>query len=235
VDFSLIQPRENQPARPACFYAFPVEFLNRSYDAMIKKFLIFSALAAAAYSFGVAAIDGPNHAHGAQAVASSPEPSENPPAPDFKLADVMNGGKITLSSYKGKWVFLNFWATWCGPCVVEMPMMNNLYHHLKKEGLAMVAVSVDEGEGSSPMIKQFVSKLKLDFTILHDPSNSVMREYGIRSIPRTFFVDPEGNIQAAAEGVREWDNPEMLKFFRGIMEDYSKKKAEQKGKTGAST
>ncbi|MDH5636936.1 MAG: TlpA family protein disulfide reductase [Nitrospinota bacterium] len=201
---------------------------------MIKRLLILSALVAAGYSFGTAAI-GPDHVHAAQAAAQAAtqtatqtaKPPENPPAPDFHLEDVMNGGKVRLSSYKGKWVFLNFWATWCGPCVVEMPMMNSLYNKMKKDGLAMVAVSIDEGDGSSGMVKKFAREFKLDFTILHDPDNSAMRDYRVRSIPRTFFVDPDGNIQAAAEGVREWDNPEMVKFFHGIMQEFANKKKEE--------
>ncbi|MDH5511034.1 MAG: TlpA family protein disulfide reductase [Nitrospinota bacterium] len=198
---------------------------------MTKRFLILAALVAAGYSFGMAAIGEPDHIHAAQAApqtaAEPTEPPENPPAPDFYLEDVVNGGKVRLSAYKGKWVFLNFWATWCSPCVVEMPMMNNLYKQMKKDGMAMVAVSVDEGNGSAGMVKKFAEELKLDFTILHDPDNSAMRGYRVRSIPRTFFVDPDGNIQAAAEGVREWDNPEMVRFFRGIMQEYTNKKKKE--------
>jgi len=194
---------------------------------MKRRLVILSALAVAGYFFGLAAIGAQDHTHEAQAATESAKPSENPPAPDFHLADIMKGQRVKLSAYKGKWVFLNFWATWCGPCVVEMPMMNNLYNSMKKEGMEMLAVSVDEGNGSAGMVRNFAERLKLDFMILHDPDNAVMRDYRVRSIPRTFFVDPDGNIQAAAEGVREWDNPEMLKFFRGIMRDFEKRKKEQ--------
>ena len=158
------------------------------------------------------------------------EQFDNPPAPDFTLPDIMNGDKVTLSALKGKWVFLNFWATWCTPCVIEMPMMEKLYKEMRKEGMEMLAISVDEG--SPAMVKEFIDRYKFTFTILHDPENSVMREYGVRSIPKTYFVDPDGNVQAKAEGVREWDNPEMLKFFRQVMAEYEKKKAAKTGKAG---
>lgn len=200
-----------------------------NYSA-VKKLSIIAFLAATGYFTGLAGLDEIDGAHGAGQAAiqdKAPE-SETPPAPDFTLPDIANGKSVTLSAYKGKWVFVNFWATWCSPCVYEMPMMNTLYNNMRKDGLEMLAISVDEG--SPILVKQFADRFKFDFKILHDPDNSVMRRYGIRSIPRTYVVDPDGNIQAAADGLRSWDDPEMVKFFRGLMRDFDKKKEAEKHK-----
>jgi peroxiredoxin len=186
--------------------------------------LILLSLTVAGYVAGVSAYGEPDHAHGAQAAKPGAD-SGTPPAPEFVLPDVMNGGQVRLSTLKGKWVFVNFWATWCSPCVYEMPMMNNFYHKMKKDGMAMLAISVDEGDAGP--VKQFAAGAKLDFTILHDATNGVMRKYGVKSIPHTFVLDPAGNIQAAAEGMREWDDPEMMKFFRQLMVDFDKKNKTQ--------
>ena len=195
-------------------------------NSYFKRFLILLTLAIAGYMFGIAAPHAPGHLHEAQAAKPAEDDNGTPPAPDFTLANVMGGGQTTLSSLKGKWVFINFWATWCNPCVYEMPMMNTLYNKMKKDGMMMLAVSVDEGPVAP--VKQFAVKYKLDFTILHDPDNGVMRRYGVKSIPRTYVVDPDGNIQAAAEGLRDWDTPEMVQFFRDLMDDYDKKKKESR-------
>jgi len=100
-------------------------------------------------------------------------------------------------------------------------MMNTFYRKMKKEGMEVLAISVDETDAGA--VKNFASKLKVDFTILHDRSNQVMRKYRVRNIPFTFVVGPDGNIQAVAEGMRPWDDPEMFKFFQSLINEYNSK------------
>ena len=185
-----------------------------------RKLIIIPALALAAYFAAMEGSGLPTHAH-ASATTAPGEDSGTPPAPDFTLPNVMNGGSVNLAGMKGKWVFINFWATWCNPCVYEMPMLNTFYHKMKKNGMEVLAISVDNTDAGA--VKNFASKLKVDFTILHDRSNHVMRKYRVQNIPYTFVVGPDGNIQAVAQGMRPWDDPEMFKFFSGLMDEYSRR------------
>ncbi len=122
------------------------------------------------------------------------------PAPSFTLPD-LNGNKVSLSDYKGKVVILDFWATWCPPCVKEIPHFIELYKEYKDQGLSMVGISVDrQGIG---IVKAFIQKYKINYPILMADSQ-VTRAYGnIRSIPTTFVIDPAGNLQRMYVGYRE--------------------------------
>ena len=98
--------------------------------------------------------------------------SEARPAPDFSLAD-LEGTRHGLGDYAGRVVFLNFWATWCGPCRRELPALESLHRELGREGVSVVAVSVD---GSPPeAVQRFTTQSGVTFTVLHDPREDVAR------------------------------------------------------------
>lgn len=111
-------------------------------------------------------------------------------AMDFKLKD-LNGNEVSLSDYKGKKVFLNFWATWCSPCRSEMPEMEKLYQETKNSDLIILAVNLDEDKET---VQKFMSSNKYNFPVLLDTDNIVASKYRIVSIPTSFFIDKEGNI-----------------------------------------
>lgn len=111
-------------------------------------------------------------------------------AMDFKLKD-LNGKEVSLSDYKGKKVFLNFWATWCPPCKAEMPEMETLYQETKDSDLVILAVNLDEDKDT---VQKFISSNKYNFPVLLDTDNIVASKYGVVSIPTSFFIDKEGNI-----------------------------------------
>ncbi len=134
---------------------------------------------------------------------------------DFELED-LGGTPQKLSSYRGKVVFLNFWATWCGPCRIEMPAMQRLYDKLKDEGLEIVAVDLQE---SRRQVKKFVEKYKLTFPVLLDKSGEVGSIYGARAIPTTYLIDRDGYVFAGAAGAREWDSPQVVSIFREILQN----------------
>ncbi|MBI3129208.1 MAG: TlpA family protein disulfide reductase [Candidatus Tectomicrobia bacterium] len=125
-------------------------------------------------------------------------------APDFFLR-TPEGQNHTLSQHRGRVVLLNFWATWCPPCVREMPAMERLYAEFKDRGLDIVAISVDQGKIDE--VRGFAEKLKLTFPIVLDPAHDVKNTYQIRALPTTYVVDREGRIIAWGMGSREWDSP----------------------------
>jgi thiol-disulfide isomerase/thioredoxin len=133
---------------------------------------------------------------------------------DFEL-ESLAGGNRSLSSFKGKVVFLNFWATWCGPCRQEMPSMERLYQQLKGRGLEIVAVNLQEDDRS---IQKFIDKYKLTFPVLLDKSGRVGSMYGARSIPTTYIVDRKGYVVAGTIGTREWDSVEYVRFFERLLQ-----------------
>jgi peroxiredoxin len=132
---------------------------------------------------------------------------------DFTLSD-LSGKKVSLSSYKGKLVFLNFWATWCPPCRSEMPSMERLYQKLKGKGLVILAVDLQEDAKS---VQKFVDEHKLTFPVLLDSDGKVGGSYGARSIPTTYIIGRDGNALGGTIGAKEWDSPEMIAFFTRLL------------------
>jgi len=135
-------------------------------------------------------------------------------APDFILT-TLDGRKVRLSDYRGHVVFLNFWATWCGPCKVEMPAMERLYREYRRQGFAILAVSTDE-EGAA-VTGPFRDSLGLSFTIAHDPEMIVGRLYGVRTLPVTFLLNREGVITHKIFGARDWQEPEAREGIRRLL------------------
>ena len=136
-------------------------------------------------------------------------------APDF-LLQTLDGREIRLSDYRGHVVFLNFWATWCGPCKIEMPAIEKLYREFRPKGFAVVAVSSDS-EGAA-VTRPYRDSLGLSFTIAHDPEMLVGRQYGVHSLPVTFLVNRQGVITHQIFGARDWDDNEARIGIRQLVQ-----------------
>jgi peroxiredoxin len=134
---------------------------------------------------------------------------------DFEL-EGLDGRMVKLSSFKGKVIFLNFWATWCPPCREEMPSMQELYSRLKDRGLEIVAVDLQE---DAEAVRSFFDEHGLTFTALLDKSGRIGSTYGARSIPTTYIIDRGGNVVAGAIGARDWASPEMIEFFELMLSE----------------
>jgi peroxiredoxin len=135
-------------------------------------------------------------------------------APKFtlrKLSDV----KVSLSSFKGKVILINFWATWCRPCKVEMPVLNKLFHKLKDRGFTVLGVSIDR---SKKPVQKFLDKIPLDFPILLDSDIDVSRKYKVTRYPTTFIIDREGILREKFFGGKDWMDPEIIKLIEGYLE-----------------
>jgi len=138
-------------------------------------------------------------------------------APDFTLED-LSARRWTLKDLRGKVVFLNFWATWCIPCRQEMPAMEKLHREFKGQGFEVVAVNFREGEGE---IREFLQELGLTFTVLLDKDGKVSEEYGVWSLPLSYFIDRKGAFMGKAVGSREWDSQVARSFFRELLDEKS--------------
>lgn len=117
-----------------------------------------------------------------------PEPF---PAPEFTLDD-LEGKKASLSDYKGGALIINFWATWCIPCIKEMPDLEKLYKERKKDGLELLMINVKE---SKEVVKKYIEKGGFSFRVLLDENGDVLREYQVFGLPSTFFIDKKGIVQ----------------------------------------
>ncbi|WP_422123446.1 thiol-disulfide oxidoreductase ResA [Planococcus sp. X10-3] len=117
-------------------------------------------------------------------------------APDFVLQD-MEGNSHKLSDYKGEGVFLNFWGTWCEPCVEEMPAMDRQYSEYEQQGVHVLAVNIAQSDFE---VQSFVDRFGLSFPVVIDKSKSVMTAYNIRPLPTTILVNPEGEIERIVTG-----------------------------------
>ncbi len=139
----------------------------------------------------------------------SPADSKRPPviekAADFSLKD-LRGGTVSLASLRGKVVLLSFWATWCPPCVSEMPSMNRLYQELRSRGFQVVAVSLDR---SAEGVKEYVDTKGIKFLVLMDEDNAVARRYKVFSTPTTFLIDRKGNIVERFYGEYDWQDRDV--------------------------
>lgn len=181
-----------------------------------KTIAILFAIVSSGYLVGVSMEADHIGAHN-ESVAQSADPKseEKSVAPEFSLPD-LSGAQVKLSDYRGQWVFINFWATWCGPCVIEMPMMNRLNKFLEKEKFKMLAINMEDI--APEKVSNFVKKLKVDFDVLLDRKSDVGRLYSVRLLPMTYMVNPKGEVEAVAEGMREWDDPKMVQYFRDLMD-----------------
>lgn len=137
-------------------------------------------------------------------------------APDISLMD-LSGKAVKLSDYKGKVVFLNFFATWCHPCREEMPSMERLNKALSLKDFKMIAVSIDRSD--TGQIKNFIKKGGFSFLVLHDKEGSFAELYGVYSIPATFIIDKKGRIAQRVIGSRQWDSSENLAFIRSMIKE----------------
>ncbi len=161
-------------------------------------------------------------APGAMAQATAPELGhtltelpEPIPAPGFTLED-MDGEEHALADYRGQVVLLNFWATWCPPCVREMPSMQRLYENLEGEAFSVVAVNQFE---TPDHVFAWTGQLSTfpTFPILFDPDSALAQEFGVRGLPTTYLLDPEGRVRYRAIGGREFDHPEVERLIRDLL------------------
>lgn len=143
-------------------------------------------------------------------------------APDF-TARSLDGEPVSLESFRGRVVLLNIWATWCAPCVWEMPALERLYRELGSDDFVVVAVNVDAagaaGIGSSSAkVRAFVRERGLTFPVLLDPEGTVQQLYQVVGLPTSLLIDRDGRIRRRILGPAHWDDPPYSARIRRLLE-----------------
>lgn len=144
-------------------------------------------------------------------------------APDFELVD-LDGNDVRLSDHRDKVVLINIWATWCLPCLREMPSMQRLWEEQDQTQFEILAVSIDARLGQQDAVgrpggdlRAFADSLDLTFTILHDPSGEIQRTYQTTGVPESFVVGPNGTIYKKVIGAMEWDHGENRELIERLL------------------
>ena len=138
-------------------------------------------------------------------------------APAFEVQD-LEGNAVSLEDFRGKLVIVNFWATWCEPCITEWPQLDQLAERLEgRDDVVILAVSIDQKREDIPPFLERMSLTDTKVKVLWDPNNAVNLAYGSEKIPDTFFVDEAGRLSAAFVNVRKWGNPEAYHCVDGTV------------------
>lgn len=134
-------------------------------------------------------------------------------APDFTLPTV-DGQQVSLEDYRGKVVFLNFWATWCIPCREEMPALERLYQVYQAQDFAVISIDLKE---SADQVRAFFQKHALSFPALLDQNGSVFRDYLVAGMPTTYLIGRDGMLLARGVGGRDWTRAEALELIKELI------------------
>ncbi|MEK7215871.1 MAG: TlpA disulfide reductase family protein [Chloroflexota bacterium] len=142
----------------------------------------------------------------------------NQPAPDFSFT--WQGQTRRLSELRGQMVVLNFWATWCPPCVEEMPSLERLHRKLRDRGVVVLGVSVDD---DAVAYEQFLRDYHISFPNYRDPGGQIAGRYGTHMFPETYIIDPEGRVARKVIGSHRWDSPEVLFYLTQLAGNSTRK------------
>lgn len=139
--------------------------------------------------------------------------TERTPAPDFTLKSA-SGENIKLSELRGQVVMINFWASWCGPCRQEMPLLDEIHARYSPMGFTMLGVNVEK---DSAKAKALLKDLPVDFPILFDKTNQVSKDYDVVAMPSTVIVDRDGNIRYIHRGYKPGDENAYQDMIRAVI------------------
>ena len=138
------------------------------------------------------------------------------PAPAISFVDLA-GSEVSLAEFTGKIVLVNLWATWCEPCLREMPSLERLQSRL---GDKIVVVAISEDRGGSKTVEPFIGKLGLKSVKIYlDPKSAMERAFRVQGLPTSFLIDREGRVLGRVEGAAEWDKPKLLGILKSFLGD----------------
>ena len=135
-------------------------------------------------------------------------------ASNFTLKN-LEGEDVSLSQFRGKYLLINFWATWCAPCKIEMPSLEKLYRQFKSDNFDMIGISNDMF--GARVVRPYIKATNLTFPMLLDQRMIASRQLGIVSLPTTVLIDPQGIIIGVLQGAEDWADPETLLYFKNLL------------------
>lgn len=149
-------------------------------------------------------------------IDSPEEAAKRPKVDDFILAD-SDGKQKKLSDFRGNVVILSFWASWCTPCLVELPTFAELEKKFHDRGLRIVAVNLDEGSEGPSMAKDFWKKEKFGFPCFFDPQKMLAQKFEVEMLPSNFVIDRQGRLALSSFGANDWANAQSIDFLEGLL------------------
>jgi peroxiredoxin len=137
------------------------------------------------------------------------------PAPAFTLP-AQSGSNISLDQFKGQVVMLNFWASWCGPCRTEMPLLDSIYRKYNKLGFTLIGVNVEPDRAAA---EAWLKQTPVTFPVLFDTKSTVSSLYGVPGMPTTIFIDRKGNVRTLHQGYKPGDEGEYQDQIRALIRE----------------
>jgi peroxiredoxin len=150
-----------------------------------------------------------------QAVPATAAELRGHAAPDFALKSLA-GSNLRLSELRGEVVLLNFWATWCGPCREEMPLLEQIYQHYHAVGFELLGINIDEDTGKAGSMAR---TLHVSFPVLFDSSKAVSQQYGVNTMPMTVLVGRDGTVRYLHQGYQRGYEQTYLDEIRGLLKE----------------
>ncbi|MFT7108433.1 MAG: thiol-disulfide isomerase/thioredoxin [Psychrobacter glaciei] len=145
-------------------------------------------------------------------VALSASPGQM--APNFKLPGIKTGNLMSLKSHRGKVVYLDFWASWCGPCRQSLPLLNELRNEFRKKGFEVIAVNLDEDKADA---KAFLKQFPVNYPVLLDPNGKVPQKYDVPGMPTSYLIDRSGKIRQVHVGFKKQDIHSIRKQVKSLL------------------
>lgn len=127
-------------------------------------------------------------------------------APNFKLPRLERSGDIQLKSYRGKVVYVDFWASWCGPCRLSLPELNTLRKKYRKQGFEVIAINLDEEKEDA---MEFLKEFPVSYPTARDVEGTTPDKYGLQGMPTAYLIDRKGKVSLVHEGFKKTDSEEL--------------------------
>jgi peroxiredoxin len=151
----------------------------------------------------------------AAAATSATAGGNSMPAPDFALP-ARDGGELRLSELRGQVVMINFWATWCGPCRQEMPLLEQIHEKYEPLGFTMLGVNVEQDSAAA---REWLKNVPVSFPILFDTKSAVSVSFGVEAMPSSVLIDREGRVRHVHRGYKPGDEAVYADLIRGLVKE----------------
>lgn len=134
----------------------------------------------------------------------------------FTLVNIQNGGQINLTDYRGQVVYLDFWASWCKPCIRSFPKLDELHRKYSKQGFTVLAVNLDQNKA---LALDFLKANPVSYPNVYDEGAKIAKKYGVNSMPTSFFIDRKGEIRLSHQGFNPGDEIKIEKAIQLLISD----------------